>query len=207
MSGKEVSWDQVYRIVTWNSLLAGGILLVLFYLGPGLKSLGITAVSANHPVILGVSAVFLGFLIFALDRTVTSILYSLYQKHCPVLATERAVYGTRFSDAAKTYASTSFLFGSLAISFWEELFFRGFGFYLFRDILHYNALFVIMLTSILFGMYHVFSGKIAVVPKTIGGIMLGCMYLLSGNLVFPYLAHVSWNVLIWRLWRERAKNL
>jgi membrane protease YdiL (CAAX protease family) len=72
----------------------------------------------------------------------------------------------------------------------EELTYRGFLFY-YASLWfpHINSLEKALLTSVIFGVAHIYQGWKGVVPTGVSGLILAGLYLLSGNLLLPVVVH------------------
>jgi membrane protease YdiL (CAAX protease family) len=74
----------------------------------------------------------------------------------------------------------------------EELIFRGFLFYYFTLWFpHINHIENALLTSLIFGMGHLYQGWKGVVSTGIVGLMMAGLYVLTGNLLVPVVAHAT----------------
>lgn len=81
----------------------------------------------------------------------------------------------------------------------EELVFRGFLFY-------YLGLYLpqihtwekVVLTSLIFGVAHLYQGKQGIMGASILGLMAACIYVMSGSLLVPIVLHavVDWRLLL-----------
>jgi membrane protease YdiL (CAAX protease family) len=72
----------------------------------------------------------------------------------------------------------------------EELLFRGFLFYYLALWLpHINKLECVLVTSLIFGLGHLYQGWKGVVGTGVGGLLLAGLYVLSGNLLLPMVFH------------------
>lgn len=92
-------------------------------------------------------------------------------------------------------------FGALSVGagISEELVFRGFLFYyLGAYVPHINTLEKILLTSLFFGMAHVYQGWKQAIPTGIVGLLMALMYVFSGSLLLPIVVHAitDWRLLI-----------
>jgi uncharacterized protein len=79
---------------------------------------------------------------------------------------------------------------SLGAGVSEELIFRGFLFYYF--ILwfpHINGLENALLTSVIFGLAHLYQGWKGILSAGVSGLILAGLFLLSGNLLLPMVVH------------------
>lgn len=90
----------------------------------------------------------------------------------------------------------------------EESVYRGFLFsYMSRYIPHINILELILLTSLVFGIGHIYQGWRGVVSTTASGLLFGTLYAASGSLLLPAVVHSTGNlqgVLI--LWPQPGAN-
>jgi len=86
------------------------------------------------------------------------------------------------------------LLASLSVAFMEELVFRG---YLFRNVaLSLNENSAILVSSIVFGLMHVFNPNVnflAIIVISIVGVLLAISYLKTQELYFPIGLHFAWN--------------
>jgi uncharacterized protein len=72
----------------------------------------------------------------------------------------------------------------------EELIFRGFLFYYFTLWFpHINALGNALLTSLIFGMGHLYQGWKGIASTGIAGLIMAGLFLLNGNLLLPMIVH------------------
>ncbi len=77
----------------------------------------------------------------------------------------------------------------------EELAYRGFLFdYIGIYLPHLNILEKGLLTSLIFGMAHLYQGWRGVAASGLAGLMLAALYLLSGSLLLPMVVHVMGNL-------------
>lgn len=88
-----------------------------------------------------------------------------------------------------------FVLVSLGSGLSEELAYRGFLFYyLGKYVPGAGALELLVLTSILFGVAHLYQGWRGIVATAIAGVIMGGLYLLSGSLLLPMLTHACGNM-------------
>jgi membrane protease YdiL (CAAX protease family) len=91
----------------------------------------------------------------------------------------------------------------------EELGYRGFLFYYaltwFPSL---NPLELVLATSICFGIAHAYQGWRGVVATTVAGLVMGGLYVATGNLLLPVVAHILGNmravVIFWSPARDRS---
>jgi membrane protease YdiL (CAAX protease family) len=79
----------------------------------------------------------------------------------------------------------------------EELFYRGYLFnYLKQFFANYHILIPLVLSTIIFGFGHFFSGGIAYCSLSIvAGLFYGSVYLLTGNIFYAVLIHSLTNII------------
>ncbi len=76
----------------------------------------------------------------------------------------------------------------------EELAARGFLFYylgLYIHFSHLNTAVIVLLTSLVFGMAHLYQGWTGVAKTGAGGLILACLYLFTGSLLLPMVVHAA----------------
>jgi uncharacterized protein len=92
-------------------------------------------------------------------------------------------------------------FGALSVGagISEELVYRGFlMWYLGEYVPHINTTEKILLTSVVFGLGHVYQGWKQAITTGIGGAVLALLYVLSGSLLLPAVVHAvsDWRMLL-----------
>jgi membrane protease YdiL (CAAX protease family) len=84
---------------------------------------------------------------------------------------------------------------SLGSGLSEELAYRGFLFYyLGKYVPGAGQIELLALTSILFGVAHLYQGWRGIAATAVAGVVMGGLYVLSGSLLLPMLAHAFGNV-------------
>ena len=74
----------------------------------------------------------------------------------------------------------------------EELLFRGFlFFYLSLWFPHIHSLECVLLTSLIFGMGHLYQGWKGILATGLVGLVMAGLYVLTGNLIVPILVHTA----------------
>jgi len=74
----------------------------------------------------------------------------------------------------------------------EELVFRGFLIYYFGAYIpQFNVLEKVLLTSLVFGLAHLYQGRTAIVSTGLMGLALAGLYLMTGSLLLPVLVHAA----------------
>jgi membrane protease YdiL (CAAX protease family) len=77
----------------------------------------------------------------------------------------------------------------------EELAYRGFMFfYLTAYVPRLNTLESVILTSVIFGVAHLYQGWRGIVASGISGLILACAFVLTGNLLLPMVLHAMGNL-------------
>lgn len=89
----------------------------------------------------------------------------------------------------------------------EELLSRQFLFYSLFKTLHINGDLVILISAILFSFGHIYQGWKGVISGMIVGLILGKIFLLKGNIVYPITLHLLLNMTILVLAGKRIKKL
>jgi membrane protease YdiL (CAAX protease family) len=94
-------------------------------------------------------------------------------------------------------ASGATVAGALVIAAAEEVIFRGTGLHLLERIAGWPPALAIGLTALLYGLNHLYFGWLTVAQKVGTGVLLGCLYDLSGHsLLAPLLAHLAQNLTV-----------
>jgi len=78
----------------------------------------------------------------------------------------------------------------------EEVIFRGIGLGLLTGPLGWAPVVAIALTSVVYGLNHLYFGWLTVAQKTVTGAVFGVLWLLSGGLLVPIVAHVAQNLVV-----------
>jgi len=74
----------------------------------------------------------------------------------------------------------------------EEILARGFTFrYLDGIAMHLSLAVILLLASAIFGINHIYQGKLGMLKTGIAGLAFGGLFLLSGNLLLPILLHIA----------------
>jgi membrane protease YdiL (CAAX protease family) len=74
----------------------------------------------------------------------------------------------------------------------EEILARGFTFrYLDGIALHLSLPVTLLLASAIFGLNHIYQGKLGMLKTGIAGLAFGGLFLLTGNLLLPILLHIA----------------
>lgn len=89
-------------------------------------------------------------------------------------------------------------------AFGEEMIFRQILFYIGMDILGWPVLFVVLFSSIIYGLNHIFFSRQSVVQKVFSGIVFSMLFLLSGkSIIIAVLAHFSQNLILYTVARSK----
>jgi len=83
---------------------------------------------------------------------------------------------------------------SIIISFCEEFIWRSYLITYLKDVITIWP--ALILSSILFGINHYYFGVQAIILKSVTGIILGILYLTSGNVWSPFLTHTVFNIYV-----------
>ncbi len=95
------------------------------------------------------------------------------------------------------------LLAAVAAAAAEEALFRGVAFTLLEQWLVPAA--VIAITSVVYGLNHLYFGWLTVWQKTLTGVGFGALFVLSGHsLVIPLIAHVTQNLVVLLVLQRRA---
>lgn len=81
---------------------------------------------------------------------------------------------------------------SVLISFFEEFIWRGYAITTMRDSMGIAS--SLAISSVLFGINHAYFGLQPVFLKSVSGALLGAIYLITGSIWPPFLAHATFNI-------------
>jgi membrane protease YdiL (CAAX protease family) len=108
-----------------------------------------------------------------------------------------AAYRRSLGDVSKLLPDTYeerlwFAAISITAGVCEEILCRGFMFrYLDGIALHLSLPSTLLLASAIFGLNHIYQGKLGMVKTGVAGLAFGGLFLLTGNLLLPILLHIA----------------
>ncbi len=190
-----------YIIGATNALIITVIILSYFNSIGKLEEIGVKIELNKENSMSYLLSFVLGFGLFSIDKISLKLENILIKRFPKNSERENFFYKYGFKNMLQIYSSFYFLIGMLFFSFWEELVFRGAGIYLFM-LLKFSKISGIIITAFLFGMFHFFISRASVLPKFLGGILLGILFIYTGNLFCPFISHAIWNIFIWIEWRK-----
>lgn len=90
----------------------------------------------------------------------------------------------------------------------EEMIFRQILFYITMDIFGWSSIFVLLFSSIIYGLNHIFFSRVAVVQKVFSGVIFSLLFLLSNNsVIIPILAHFTQNLILYILAGSKREGI
>jgi membrane protease YdiL (CAAX protease family) len=84
----------------------------------------------------------------------------------------------------------------------EEIFYRLIGLGVFVSI-SLPLPFALVISSVAYGLNHLFLGKTVVISKSVAGLVYGTLYLAGGNIWLPIITHALQNVALFQFSKER----
>ncbi len=192
----------LYFIGAINALILSVIIFSLFLPKGKVEEIGLRFNFNEIKLLDFLLSITLGVLIFRLDKLSLKFIVLLSKKYLMDANNERLFYNYGFRNHLKIYSTFYFLGVVIFFSFWEEILFRGVGIYLLTRLLSCSVILSVFITSILFGIYHIPVSKASILPKFLGGLVLGFLFIYTKKIFFPFLSHSIWNILIWREWRK-----
>jgi membrane protease YdiL (CAAX protease family) len=79
----------------------------------------------------------------------------------------------------------------------EEVLFRGVGLHMLERVLGWPVAAALGVTSVVYGLNHLYFGALTIAQKTVTGVGFGLLYLLGGhNVLVPLVAHALQNVVV-----------
>ena len=79
---------------------------------------------------------------------------------------------------------------SLTAGIYEEILCRGFLFYVFQmQFPNLSIIFIVLITSLMFGVAHFYQGIQGIIITTLGGVLLGFLFMVTGSLIPSIFLH------------------
>ena len=102
-----------------------------------------------------------------------------------------------------------FIFSLYIISgvVFEELLCRQFAFWAFNETLHLKGDILLLVTSALFAIGHVYQGWKGLLSSFVMGLLFGKIFQMTGNIFFPIVLHLLLNMTLLSLCYRRIKDL
>jgi len=82
------------------------------------------------------------------------------------------------------------------IAIFEEFIYRKLYFIILIDFFKWNLVVVIIITTIVYAFNHFFMGEGIFYQKIASGLIFGIIFVLSGSIVIPIIAHVAQNIFV-----------
>ena len=79
---------------------------------------------------------------------------------------------------------------SVTVGIWEEIWARGFLFYIIQmQFPNLSIIFIVLITSLMFGVGHFYQGFQGIITTTLAGVLLGFLFVVTGSLIPSILLH------------------
>jgi len=112
--------------------------------------------------------------------------------------------GITLHSAWKTKPSITYLLLLTLIAGGEELIYRQVWFAILAGTFHLPVIVIILITSLFYGLNHLYFGLNSVLAKFISGCVYGGLYVLSGySILVPIITHVLQNLILIFITREK----
>lgn len=119
-------------------------------------------------------------------------------------STGKLYKGITLHSAWKPQLSTVYLSLLTLIAVGEELIYRQVWFALLAGTFHLPAIVIILVTSLFYGLNHLYFGLNSVLAKFISGCVYGGLYVISGySILVPIITHVLQNLILIFMTREK----
>ena len=108
---------------------------------------------------------------------------------------EKEIYGYPVKLMPKTYSQTALFFFYIALGvLLEELIVRQFSFYTLNTLFDLEGDILVILTAIIFALPHLYQGYKGIILHFINGLLLGKIFLITGNFAYPFFLHLILNM-------------
>lgn len=203
-SSARVAW---YRQIIWKLWALAAAALLLAYpthltVLPEHESVA-GWLHAHRPVLLGAAVAATLFVIVSLGQGVYATVDAAHRRKV-AQAVRKMMFMLPVSMKERRY----WLMLSLTAGICEELLYRGFVIhYLSGSLAGGVALGVLsawLVSSIVFGLAHIYQGVAGVIRATVAGLLLGLVAIFTGQLVLPILLHALFDLQM--LWMYRPAN-
>jgi uncharacterized protein len=187
----------LYREIILEQVVLTSVVLILLLLGTPRTVLGLCA--PRSWIVAGGIAIAFGALI---------VYSSLQARRKAEKIRERYKHslGTILPDSIEEMRL--FVAISFGAGICEEMIFRGFLFYyLGLHLPHVNTLEKVLLTSLFFGLAHLYQGWTGVVKTGFAGVIVAGLYVLTGSVMLPMAVHAMADLQVPLIfWPNRAPN-
>lgn len=187
---REILMRPTARLDFYQSAMIGQWLIVLVVVaatwghGPVLTTLGFV-----WPLWTVENAA-VAVLVTVLMLTQTPVVPSVRSKLASSRALQRGLYPLRNILPHSKAEKRSWILLSLTAGICEEAIFRGFLFFYFQEILDVSLYGSVILSSVIFGLSHLYQGTSNIVRTGIVGLLLGITYAVTSSLLVPILLHI-----------------
>ena len=171
-------------IIIWTPAL---VVLILSFIGNiSLQDLGYRPISFNHNAwFTAITLIVGGFVfIYYIGRLILSLVSAKFREK---QATKNGDDGDLPRTAKERKQHTLIVFSTATC---EELISRGFAVFLLQSVFPGISVFlVILITSVTFGLWHLYQGLRGVIQTGIFGILSVSLFLVTNSLILPMLLH------------------
>jgi len=187
--------DMRFKHSLWNIVFGSTTLLVLFvvclFAGISFADIGLHPISFDYNI---------WFTVIVLVLCGALFIQFIYQTVSPKYKkTAKDLDDPNKSDYSKVMAALLprtrnekivAVVDSVTTGIYEEILTRGFLFYIFQMQFPYlSIIFIVLITSLMFGVAHFYQGVQGIIITTIAGIMLGFLFVVTGSLIPCILLH------------------
>jgi membrane protease YdiL (CAAX protease family) len=165
------------------------VVLILSFVGNiSLQDLGFRPISFNYNIWFTVITLIVGGLVFAyyIGRLILSLVSAKFREKQAIAYGDDADVPRTAKDRKK---HTMFVFSTATC---EELISRGFTAFLLQAVFPDISIFlIILISSALFGLAHIYQGLRGIINTGIFGALSMSLFLATGSLIFPMLLHFA----------------
>lgn len=179
----------------WGTLLA--VLIMCLYAEINFTDIGLRRLSFDYNIWFNIAVFVLSGAVFAmcLYQIIASFVSAEHRKAAMEMFGDDAgksnydkVIATLIPRSKKE--KLVFLGVPITAGIMEEILARGFLFLIIQTLFPYlSIIFVVLISSVLFGVAHAYQGIIGVIKSTLLGVLFGCLYLVTGSLIPSIILH------------------
>lgn len=137
-------------------------------------------------------SIVLGIVIYHIEKSLT-VIVKKYMGNIKFLITN--IQSISEKQYGRQYLGV-LIFLSILISFCEEFIWRGYLIMILKD--NISVWGAILLSSLAFGINHYYFGILPVILKSLTGVFLGILYIITDNNIWaPFLTHSVFNIYLW----------
>jgi uncharacterized protein len=173
--------------ITWSWILAGLIIYIMKSRGVGLEEIGLV-----KPDLDRYGETMSGLWVGACIGSVASPLFFWHMSRSEKGRTKLRNMIRSFKAILPSSSLDRWVFAALAVTagVCEEVIYRSFLFHYFSEApFHIDGILLVAVSGAIFGLAHLYQGKLGVLQTTVMGLALGAIFMATGSLMIPIIVH------------------